>query len=218
LASPTLTLITLISGVSVSPLWRWIHSLGVPGLMLLGIADNAPFLSAPAGSVDAVVIVLASHKREWWAYYALMATIGEVIGGYLTYRFAEKSGEETLEKKFGKSRLARVYTWFEKKGAALVVAIGAMLPPPFPFTTVLTAAGIMHYPKKKFLPCLAAGRTVRFFAMAYLGRRFGQAVIDFFARYYRPALYALIALGILGGVAALVYVKWYKPRFATQRP
>ena len=212
LPSLALTLIARVASLSGRSLWRWIHGLGIPGLVVLGILDNAPFLSVPAGSADALVIVLASHKREWWAYYALMATIGEVIGGYLTYRFAEKSSEETLEKKFGKSRLEQVSSWFEKRGAGLVVAGGAMLPPPFPFTVVLTVAGVLHNPKKQFLTCLTVGRTVRFFAVAYLGRRFGQAVIAFFAQYYRPALYALIALAILGGVAALVYFTWYKPR------
>jgi len=212
LPSPALTLTTLVAGASVSPLWRWIHDLGVPGLILLGIADNAPFLSAPAGSVDAAVILLAWHKREWWAYYALMAIIGEVIGGYLTYRFAEKSGEETLERKFGKARVAQVYKWFEKRGTGGVVMVGAILPPPFPFTPVLTAAGVMHYPKDRFVPALVAGRSVRFFLVAYLGRRFGQAVIEFFVRYYRPTLYALIVLATGGCIAALVYFKWYKSR------
>jgi len=212
LPSPTLMLITIVSGVPVSPVWRWIHSLGVPGLILLGILDNAPFLSTPAGGVDAIVILLAWHNRGWWVYYALVATFGEVIGGYLTYRFAEKGGEKALEQRFGKVRTAQVYKWFEQRGTGLVVMVGAILPPPFPFTPVLTAAGVGHYPKNKFLPALVAGRSVRFLAMAYLGRQFGQAVIDFFARYYRPMLFVLIALGILGGVAALVYFKWYKPR------
>ncbi len=33
------------------------------------------------------------------AYYAFMGTVGEVAGGYLTYRLAAKGGEETLERK-----------------------------------------------------------------------------------------------------------------------
>jgi membrane protein YqaA with SNARE-associated domain len=202
----------IFSVVSGGSLWKWIHSLGMPGLILLGIADNAPFFSAPAGSVDVAVILLASHNRGWWGYYAIMAIVGEVIGGYLTYRFAEKSGEETLEKKFGKARVAQVYKWFAKRGTGGVVMVGAILPPPFPFTPVLTAAGVMHYPNNKFLPALVVGRSIRFFLVAYLGQRFGQAVIDFFALYYRPALYVLIALAILGGITALVYFKWYRPR------
>jgi membrane protein YqaA with SNARE-associated domain len=195
--------------VSPGPLWRWIHSLGVPGLVLLGILDNAPFFSTPAGGVDAIVILL---------YYALMATVGEVIGGYLTYRFAEKSGEKTLEQKFGKTRPEQVYKWFEKRGAGLVLTVGAVLPPPFPYTPVVTAAGIIHYPRDRFLECITVGRSLRFLLVAYLGRSYGQSVIDFFARYYRLALYVLVALVVLGCIAALIYFRWYKPRVMTQRP
>jgi membrane protein YqaA with SNARE-associated domain len=204
--------------VSPSPLWKWIHSLGVPGLVLLGILDNAPFFSTPAGGVDAIVILLAWHNRGWWLYYALMATVGEVIGGYLTYRFAEKSGEKTLEQKFGKTRPAQVYKWFEKRGAGLVLTVGAVLPPPFPYTPVVTAAGIIHYPRDRFLECITVGRSLRFLLVAYLGRTYGQSVIDFFARYYRPALYVLVGLVVLGCIAALIYFRWYKPRAMTQRP
>jgi len=202
-------LLLMMSGKSV---WKWICGLGGPGLILLGLADNAPFFSAPAGSVDVLVILLASQSRELWGYYALMAAVGEIAGGYLTYRFAEKTGEKALEKKFGKQRAAQVYKWFEKRGTGLVVMVGAMLPPPFPFTSVLTAAGIVHYPRNRFLPCLFVGRSVRFFAVAYLGRAYGQQIIGFFSQYYRPALYVLIALAIASGIGALVYFKWYKPR------
>jgi hypothetical protein len=40
--------------------WKWIQRLGGPGLILLGLADNTPFISAPAGSVD-VFVILLSH-------------------------------------------------------------------------------------------------------------------------------------------------------------
>jgi membrane protein DedA with SNARE-associated domain len=127
-------------------LWKWIHRLGVPGLILLGLADNAPFLSAPAGSVDVFVILLSAHRREWWDYYAFMAILGEVLGDYLTYRLAEKGGQETLEKRVGKPRAARVYRQFEKRGFTTVF-IGSILPPPFFFTPVLIA-GVMQDPCK----------------------------------------------------------------------
>jgi uncharacterized membrane protein YdjX (TVP38/TMEM64 family) len=180
-------------------------------LILLGIADNAPFISAPAGSVDACVILFSAH-HEWWAfYYALMATVGEVLGGYLTYRVAEKGGEETLEKKVGKPRAEKLYKYFEKRGF-MTVFTGSILPPPFPFTSVLMAAGVMQYSRKKFFSALTAGRALRFFLDAFLGRIYGQRMIDFFSRHYRPALYFLIALAVMTGIGALVYYKWYLPR------
>ncbi len=77
-----------------------------------------PLLSLPpAGSADVFLILLSAHRREWWAYYAFMATVGEVLGGYLTYRLAVKGGRETLERKIGKPRSEKVYKIFEKRGA-----------------------------------------------------------------------------------------------------
>jgi membrane protein YqaA with SNARE-associated domain len=202
------TLFLLMMSDSV---WRWIHGLGGPGLILLGLFDNAPFVSAPPGSVDVCVILLAAHRPQWWAYYALMTLVGEVLGGYLTYRLAEKGGQQTLERKVGKQRAQMVYRGFERFGNITVLA-GALLPPPFPFTTVLMTAGVMQYPCKKFLSALVAGRAVRFFAVAWLGRIYGQQMIGFFSRNYRSLVYLLIAIALLAGIGALVYFMWYRPR------
>jgi membrane protein YqaA with SNARE-associated domain len=185
-------------------------------LILLGLSDNTPFVSAPPGSVDICVILLAAHRPEWWAYYALMTTVGEVLGGYLTYRLAQKGGKQTLEKKVGKQRLEMVYKGFEKFGSITVLA-GAILPPPFPFTTVLMTAGVMQYPRKKFFSALVVGRTVRYFAVAGLGRIYGRQMISFFSRNYRSAMYALIALAVAAGIGALIYFSWYRPVMQRKR-
>lgn len=192
-------------------IWKWIRRLGGPGLILLGLFDNTPFVSAPPGSIDVCVILLAARHPTWWAYYAIMATIGEVAGGYLTYRIARKGGKETLEKKVGQKRARAIYKGFERFGSMTMLG-GALLPPPFPFTTVLMTAGVMQYPRKKFLSALVFGRGLRFFAGAYLGRIYSSQMIGFFSRHYKEAMYALIAMAIAGGIAALIYFLWYRPR------
>ncbi len=197
--------------IAAGSVWIWVHRLGGPGLILLGIADNTPFISAPAGSVDVFLILLAAHHHKWWAYYAFMATVGEVLGGYLTYRLAERGGQQTLEKKVGKARAEKIYKRFEKRGG-ITVFIGAILPPPFPFTSVLMAAGIMQYPCKRFFSTLTAGRAVRYFAVAYMGSIYGRQMIGFFSHYYQTVLYILIALAVTASIGALVYFKWYRPR------
>lgn len=191
--------------------WKWIHRLGGPGLILLGLADNTPFVSAPPGSEDIFLIVLSAHHREWWIYYALMATAGEVLGGYVTYRLAKKGGQKTLEKKIGKQRAGKIYKYFEKRGF-LTVFTGSILPPPFPFTSVLMAAGIMQYPREQFISALTVGRGVRCFAVAYFGGIYGQQMIEFVSRHYRPTMYALLALAVMVGIGALGYFKWYRPK------
>lgn len=190
-------------------LWTWVLRLGGPGLILVGLVDNS-VIPIPGG-MDLFVILLTSHRREWWWYYGIMATVGAVLGGYVTYRLAKKGGKEELEKKIGKRRAEKVYKKFEKGGFSSVL-IGSMIPPPFPLVPVLMAAGVMQYSRNKFLTALTIGRAVRFFVIAFLGKLYGTAIVGWLSRYYRPFLYVLIALGVLGGLGVLFYFKWYRPR------
>ena len=123
--------------VSKKSALRWLIHLGGPGLILLGLVDNSP-IPLP-GSMDVATILLAAHNRNMWIYYAIMATAGSVLGGYLTYRMARKGGKETLEKRFSQRKTARVYAIFERWGL-VSVAIPAILPPPFPIVPMLLAA------------------------------------------------------------------------------
>ena len=184
--------------------WTWIRHLGGPGLILLGLADNTPFVSAPAGSMDVALIFLSAANHELWCYYAIMATVGEVAGGYLTYRLAEKGGQETLERKAGKSLAGRLYRQFEKHGLLLLFA-GSLLPPPFPFTSLLMTAGVMQYPQRRFLSVLTIGRSLRFFTVAFLGRTYGRTVAAFFSRHFQPMVYVLLALVFTAGIGLLIY-------------
>jgi membrane protein YqaA with SNARE-associated domain len=189
--------------------WKWLLRLGGPGLIVIGLIDNS-VIPIPGG-MDISVVLLTAHHREWWPYYAAMATVGAMIGGYLTYRLAKKGGKESLEKKVGKKRIDKVYKKFEKGGFSTVF-IGSMLPPPFPMVPVLMAAGVMQYSRQRFLVALALGRGVRFFAIALLSSIYGTAIVGWLGRYYQPLLYMLIAFAVLGALGALVYFKWYRPR------
>jgi len=202
----------ILLGLVVIPesVWTWIQGLGGLGLILLGLADNTPFVSAPPGSEDVFLILLSAHHPQWWVYYAFMATVGEVLGGYLGYRLAAKGGQETFEKKVGKLRAEKIYERFAKRGY-LTVFTGSILPPPFPFSPVVMAAGVMQYPRQKFLSALLAGRAARFLAVAFLGRVYGQQMIGFFSRHYRTLLYLLISVVVIAGIGALVYFIWYRP-------
>ncbi|MGZ4833610.1 MAG: YqaA family protein [Terriglobales bacterium] len=187
----------------------WLHRLGAVGLFLVGIIDNS-FIPIPGGVDIFTVLLVSSHRSEWF-YYAALATVSSVFGGWLTYRLARKGGEETLEKKIGKQRAEKVYEKFEKHGFSTIV-VGAILPPPFPIVPVLMAPGILEYPTRKFIFALTVGRGLRYTAIAYLAHVYGEQIIGFLTQYQQPLLYTLLALAGLGGIAALIYFKYYRPK------
>ncbi len=91
-------IIVIVAPTVARSVRRWIFHLGGLGFIPLGLLDSS-VIPLP-GSMDILTIVLSARKKELWLYYALMATIGSVIGGYTTYRLARKGGKETLERKF----------------------------------------------------------------------------------------------------------------------
>src|SRR6266849_8600567 len=185
----------------VVSIWRRLRRLGGVGLILLGIADNS--VIPLTGSMDVLTIWLSARHRESWPYYALMATIGAVIGGYITYSFARKSGKEAMELKLSKKRAAEVYQGFERWGFG-AIAVPDLLPPPFPFVPFLLAAGAMQYSPKKFLGALTLGRGVRYSIAAGLGYLYGSHITRFFSHYYKPAVGILVGLAVIGAVLSLV--------------
>jgi membrane protein YqaA with SNARE-associated domain len=204
-----LTQIHFLIAVTV---WSWLRHLGGLGLILLGLADNS-VVPLP-GSMDVLTILLAARHHDLWWYYAFMATVGAVIGGYITYYLARKGGKEAFERKLSKSRADKISEKFERWGF-FAVAVPALLPPPFPLVPFLLAAGAMQYSRRKFVAALALGRGIRYTIVAGLGAVYGRHIVRFFSRYYKPALFTLIGLAVIAGVFSLVQYYRYKSRTAT---
>src|SRR4029077_10702753 len=121
-------------------------------------------------------IILAARNAEFWFYYAVMATLGSVLGGFVTYRLARKGGKESLARRVSAKTMKRVYGIFERWGFA-AIAIPAVLPPPMPFVPFLLAAGAIQYSVKKFLLAMTLGRIVRYMILAYLAGRYGRKMV-----------------------------------------
>jgi len=199
----------------VISVWRQLRRMGGPGLVLLGIADNS--VIPLTGSMDVLTIWLAARHREPWPYYALMATLGAVIGGYITYALARKGGKQAMERKLSRKRARQVSLTFERWGF-FAVAVPALMPPPFPFVPFLLAAGAMQYSPKKFLGALTLGRGLRYTIAAGLGYVYGNHVLRFFSRYDKPAIAILVGLAVIGAVLSLVRYLRIKKRGASPNP
>ncbi len=190
----------MFAAVAVSSTWRWLVRLGGPGLILIGIADNS--IVPLTGSMDVLTIWLAAGHRNLWPYYAVMATVGAVIGGYITYALGRKGGKEAIERKLKKDKADKLLKRFDKWGFGSVT-IGALLPPPFPLVPVLLAAGALQYSTKKFLAALTLGRSVRYCLVAGLGSLYAKPITSFFNRYYKPTALVLAGLAAIGSFFAI---------------
>ena len=188
---------------------RWLFHLGGIGLIPLGLLDSS--LIPIPGSMDVVTIVLSSRQTNWWPYYALMATVGSVLGGYVTYRLARKGGKETLERRFSRAQVDRVYRLFGRWGFG-TIAVAALLPPPAPIVPFLLAAGVMQYPVRKFLAALALGRAVRYTVLAYLAERYGRHIIGFVAQHGRTVVWVIAGLLIAAAIVVLAVVLMRKAK------
>jgi membrane protein YqaA with SNARE-associated domain len=195
-------ILAIISPTLARSFRRWVFHLGGLGFIPLGLLDSS-VIPLP-GSMDVLTLVLSARTPDLWLYYALMATIGSVLGGFLTYRLARKGGKETLERKFPARTLEKVYSLFRQWGFA-AIAIVALLPPPAPMVAFMLAAGAMQYSMKKFLFALTLGRIVRYSLLAFLAARYGRHVLTIISQHGHPVVIAAIAL-MAAGIAALIFI------------
>lgn len=188
---------------AVRSMRRWLFHLGGLGLIPLGLLDNSP-IPIP-GIMDVATIVMSARQQQLWLYYALMATAGSLVGGFVTYRLARKGGKEALERRFSRRKVDKVCEIFRRWGFG-AIAIPALLPPPVPMVPFLLAAGAMQYPARKFLAALTLGRISRYLMLAYLAACYGRQIIAFIAERGHPVVVGIIVL--LLATAAVVLYFW----------
>jgi membrane protein YqaA with SNARE-associated domain len=188
--------------VAIRSMRRWLFHLGGIGLIPLGLLDNSP-IPLP-GILDVATIVLSARQQQLWVYYALMATAGSVLGGFVTYRLARKGGKEALESRFPPRKVDKVCEIFGRWGVGAIV-IPALLPPPVPMLPFLLAAGAMQYPARKFLAALTVGRFSRYMILAYLAARYGRQIIAFIAEHGHPVVVGSILVLLASAAACLFF-------------
>jgi membrane protein YqaA with SNARE-associated domain len=183
---------------------RWLLHLGGIGLIPLGLLDSS-VIPLP-GSMDFATILLSARDKNLWFYYASMATLGSVLGGFVTYRLARKGGQEALTKRFPKRKVEKVLRTFERWGFT-AIAVPAVLPPPFPFVPFVIAAGAMQYSLPKFLTSLTIGRFVRYTILAFLGATYGRHILSLFSSHAYAVLFIALGLAVATIIAILLIRK-----------
>jgi len=161
--------------------------------MVLAICDSS-FFSLPEIN-DVLLMTFAINEPHSMVKFALLTTLGSMIGCALLYSVGRKGGEKFLKKSFADERLAKVQGWYQRHGI-LAVIIPSLLPPPTPFKLFVLSAGTFGISWPKFLIGVLVGRTIRYFAEGILAVMYGPAAIEFVQRNY----------GKLGLAAALFVV------------
>jgi len=152
----------------------FIRHLGAFGLFILAIVDSTPIPTF--GGPDILMAVLVVRHRNPWFEYAAVATVGSIIGAYLTYRVAQSAGSAYTNSKFAKGRLSAGHRLFETWGAG-ALAVSTAVPFPFPTSMFFAVAGASNYPLAKYLVIVFASRAVRYSVIALIADLYGRHFI-----------------------------------------
>jgi membrane protein YqaA with SNARE-associated domain len=123
------------------------------------------------------MVILVATRRNPWYEYAAAATVGGVIGAYITFRLSRKAGKAYLESKFGQKRIPELLKTFERWGTGVLVASSA-IPFPLPTSAFFAAAGASNgYSTSKFVTAVAVSRAVRYSVIALIAHLYGRHVL-----------------------------------------
>ena len=185
----------------------WVKAYGVawggPGLFLIGYFDSS-FLSFPEVN-DLLIIGMVMHHESLLLYYALMATLGSVLGCLTIYYIARAGGEAFLRKRFREHHIDRAMRLAQKYGL-LAVVVPAVLPPPAPFKIFVLLAGVAEIPVLQFTAALFIARFIRYFGEGLLAIWYGDRAFAFLKANAGPFGLALAAIALVIG-AVVVFAR-----------
>lgn len=175
--------------------------MGAPGLVLLGALDSS-FLTLPFAN-DIAVIVLVSLHHEWLLLYAASATLGSLIGCAIMFEVGHAGGENFIRTHVSTATFARMQQTVAHKGPILL-AVPAIIPPPFPFSAFVLGAGALEVPRRPFLTMLMAMRFARFLAEGIAAVYFGRGIVRWLQTpSFRTFIEILMGIAILASAYSI---------------
>ena len=164
------------------------------GLFALAFMESSFFPIPP----DILLVAFTLANPESFLWFALICTIGSVLGGMFGYLIGYLGEQVILEKLVSKNKIAKVHRLFERYEALAILIAGFT---PIPYKVFTIAAGVFYIDFWIFILMSIISRGARFFLVAYLTMLYGDYVtnlldkIDLF----------LIALVVVGIVAYYFY-------------
>ena len=142
-----------------------------------------------------VPMVLAKRERAW--FYAGVAVLSSVIGGWLGYAIGyslyEAFGRPIIEFYHLQDGFAKFQGLFADYGAWIILGKGWT---PIPYKLITISAGVAHLDPLTFTLASIGSRAMRFFLVAGLLWKFGEPIREFIDK----------RLGVVTTVAVIVIV------------
>ncbi|HVI51101.1 MAG TPA: YqaA family protein [Candidatus Sulfotelmatobacter sp.] len=172
-------------------------------LALVAFIESSVFPIPP--DVLLIPMVLADRRRAW--FYAGLATLASVVGGFLGYAigsvFFDTVGQWIVHTYHLEAEAEHYAALFRENAIRIMMVKG--LVPVIPYKLITITAGLAHMDLLTFGLTSVAVRALRFFLVAGLLWKFGEPVRDFIEK--RLALVTTAcAVGLVGGFLIIKYI------------
>ncbi len=147
---------------------------GFWGLGALAFVDAGFFPIPP--TMDIVLIGYVNAAPTHLLLYSFVAAVGSALGSLVPYFVGRAGGELFLLKRINRERYERLRDRFSKQ-EFFVIAIPAMIPPPFPLKVFEFAAGVFEMRPLPFALAIFCGKFVRFLLFAIVTVYYGPAIV-----------------------------------------
>ncbi|MCI0706822.1 MAG: DedA family protein [Ignavibacteriae bacterium] len=170
---------------------------------LFGIAFiESSFFPIPP---DVLLIALAVSFPKKSFRYALVCSVGSVLGGMFGYfiglEFYDLVGRPIIEF-YGLEQQYLAVRQLYQENAFAAIAIAGFTPIPYKVFTI--AAGAFEVPFATLVAASALSRPARFFLVAALFYAFGPSIKALIDKYLEAFTVGFVALGVLGFIA----IRW----------
>jgi membrane protein YqaA with SNARE-associated domain len=177
---------------------------GGPALFFLALIESSVFPVPP--DVLLIALCIALPSRVW--RFALLASAGSVLGGLLGYGIGW--GAWPLVNSFFFDYIpgftphvfTKVQGLFADYGFWVVFTAGFT---PIPYKVITIGSGVFQINLVIFMVASLVSRSLRFFLVAWLLKRYGPGMRDFIDRYFNLLSIVFLIL-LFGGFLLLKYV------------
>jgi membrane protein YqaA with SNARE-associated domain len=193
----------------IRALYDWVlswaeTSYAAPALFLLAVAESSFFPIPP--DVLLLALCLSLPHKAW--YYAALTSAGSVLGGVGGYLIGYALWSLVSEwffnyvPGFDRTVFAQVQDYFVLYSFWVVFAAGFS---PIPYKVITIGAGVFNVNFPIFLLASAISRSLRFFLVAGLIRRYGSPMKLLIDRYFNLLTLVFMVL-LVGGFVVIKYL------------